>query len=492
MSMHYDVVIIGAGLSGIGMACQLLNRCPNKKFAILERRQSLGGTWDLFRYPGIRSDSDVISFGFQFNPWNSDKVLASGENIKQYLHETAQKFGVEQNIQYGTKILSADFSTQNNQWTIQAVDESTGQTRTISCNYLITATGYYNHDQGYMPKFKGIKDYQGQVVHPQQWPEDLDYKNKHVVVIGSGATAVTLIPSMANDTAHITMLQRSPSYVINVPNTDSLVNMSKKLLSEDLVYKLFRKRNIFLQRSIYKLSRRFPKHMRSFLLSSAKKQLGENFDMTHFTPSYMPWDERLCAIPDNDLFTAIRQGKASVVTDQIDHFNESGIVLKSGKQLAADIIVTATGLELQMLGGIEISVDGTKVKLNEKMSYKGTLIEDIPNFSYLFGYTNAPWTLKIELSATYICRLINELDTRKMAAVKPVAPQGESTEHSIVYGMQSGYIQRGDGVLPRQGKSTEWFVSHNLEQDTEMYSTPIESQYLVWSKATQTQNTMVA
>lgn len=492
MNKQYDVVIIGAGLSGIGMACQLSQHNPDKSFTILERRQSLGGTWDLFRYPGIRSDSDVISFGFDFNPWNSEKVLASGESIKSYIRQTAEKFGVAQKIQYGIKILSADFSTQNNQWSILAIDESSGESCSFSCNYLISATGYYNHDQGYTPQFKGIEDYHGQVVHPQNWPENLNYKNKNVVVIGSGATAVTLIPSMADDTAHITMLQRSPSYVINVPNTDSLINMSKKLLPESVVYKLFRKRNIFLQRGIYKISRRFPKQMRSFLLSNAHKQLGKDFDMTHFTPSYMPWDERLCAIPDNDLFNVIRQGKASVVTDQIDHFDASGIVLKSGKKLLADIIVTATGLELQLLGGIQISVDDEVIQLNQKMSYKGTLIEGVPNFSYLFGYTNAPWTLKIGLSCQYICRLIKELDVKGMHAVKAVAPQGESTGHSIVYGMQSGYIQRGDHVLPRQGKSAEWFVSHNLEKDIEMYNTPIESPHLRWTKTVMPKSTLVA
>ena len=330
-----------------------------------------------------------------------------------------------------------------------------------------------------------MENYKGLFIHPQHWPENLDYKNKKVVVIGSGATAVTLIPAMANDTAHITMLQRSPSYVINVPNTDKLVDACRRVLSEELVYKIFRKRNIFMQRGIYKLSRRFPKQMRSFLLSGAQKELGTQCDMTHFTPSYMPWDERLCAIPDNDLFKVIREGKASVVTDQIERFTETGILLKSGQTLEADIIVTATGLELQMLGGIEIAVDGVQIKPNEKMSYKGVLIEDVPNFAYLFGYTNAPWTLKIDLACDYICRLLNEMVIRQMTFVKAVAPVNESTGHSIVHGMQSGYIQRGDWVLPRQGKSAEWFVSHNLEKDTEIYSQSIENHHLVWSATTQ-------
>ena len=481
MQKEYDVVIIGAGLSGIGMGCQLTQQSPHKSFTILERRQALGGTWDLFRYPGIRSDSDVISFGFKFSPWNSNQVLAAGESIKSYLKDTAEKFGIDQKIQYGIKINSANFSTRTNRWTVDAIDEATGEVCQFGCNYLITATGYYNHDQGYTPKYQGLENFKGQFVHPQHWPENLDYKNKRVVVIGSGATAVTLIPAMANETAHITMLQRSPSYVINVPNTDKLVDACRKFLSEELVYKIFRKRNIFMQRGIYKLSRRFPNKMRSFLLSNAQKALGEHYDMSHFTPKYMPWDERLCAIPDNDLFAVIREGKASVVTDHIECFTEKGILLKSGEMLDADIIVSATGLELQMLGGIQISVDQEQIKPNEKMSYKGTLIQDVPNFAYLFGYTNAPWTLKIDLACDYICRLINELDIRQMAAVKAVAPINEKTEHSIVYGMQSGYVQRGDWVLPRQGKSSEWFVSHNLEKDTEMFNQSVDSPNLVWS-----------
>lgn len=485
MQMEYDVVIIGAGLAGIGMGYQLLKQNPNKSFTTLERRQSLGGTWDLFRYPGIRSDSDVISFGYKFSPWNSDKVLAAGDSIKQYLQETAQKFNIDEKIRYGIKIISANFSTQTNKWTVETMNEVTGESCQFSCNYLVAATGYYNHDQGYTPQFEGVENFEGQVVHPQHWPENLDYSNKRVVVIGSGATAVTLIPAMANDTSHITMLQRSPSYVINVPNTDKLVDACRKVLSEKLVYKIFRKRNIFMQRGIYKVCRRFPKQMRSFLLSNVQKALGDQYDMSHFTPEYMPWDERLCAIPDNDLFDVIRDGKASVVTDQIERFTKNGILLKSGKTLEADIIVTATGLELQLFGGIEISVDQEQIKPNEKMSYKGTLIENIPNFAYLFGYTNAPWTLKIDLSSDYISRLINELDIRQMAAVKPVAPADENTGNSIVYGMRSGYVKRGDWVLPRQGKSTEWFVSHNFEKDEAMYNLPIESQHLVWSSAAQ-------
>lgn len=481
MQMEYDVVIIGAGLSGIGMACQLVQQNPNKTYTILERRQDLGGTWDLFRYPGIRSDSDVISFGYKYNPWKTDTVLATADKIKAYLRETAQKFGVDQKIRYGVKIVSANFSTQTNKWTVETVNESNGETQKFTCNFLVSATGYYNHDQGYTPKFEGLENFKGQFVHPQKWPEDLDHRNKRVVVIGSGATAVTLIPAMANETAHITMLQRSPSYVINVPNTDKLFDAARKVFSEELVYKFFRKRNIFMQRGIYKISRRFPKQMRSFLLSNAQKELGEQYDMTHFTPKYMPWDERLCAIPDNDLFEVIREGKASIVTDQIERITETGILLKSGQTLDADIIVSATGLELQMLGGVNLSVDQEQIHPSDKLSYRGVLLEDVPNFAYLFGYTNAPWTLKIDLANDYICRLINELDIRQMTAVKPVAPAGENTGESIISSLQAGYVLRGCHELPRQGKSKDWFVSHNYEVDSEMFAQSLESPGLVWS-----------
>ncbi|MCS3526819.1 flavin-containing monooxygenase [Acinetobacter johnsonii] len=485
MQMEYDVVIIGAGISGLGMGCQLEQKTPNKTYTILERRQDLGGTWDLFRYPGIRSDSDVISFGYEYNPWKTGTVLASGDKIKAYLRETARKYGVEKNIRYGVKIVSANFSTETNKWTISAINEATGEAQVFTCNFLVSATGYYNHDHGYQPKFEGLENFKGQFVHPQHWPENLDYKNKRVVVIGSGATAVTLIPAMAQDTAHITMLQRSPSYMINVNNTDKLFNAARKVFSEELVYKAFRKRNVLKQLGIFILSHKYPKHMRSFLLSRTKKELAGQCDMSHFTPGYMPWEERLCSVPDNDLFKVVRDGQASIVTDHIERFTENGILLKSGKTLEADIIVSATGLELQMMGGIEIAVDQERIHPNQKMTYKGVLLEDVPNFATLFGYTNAPWTLKIDLANDYICKLINELDIRQMAAVTPVAPAGENTGHSIVDGLRAGYVQRGGHQMPLQGKSVEWCVSHIYYSDLKMYALPVESSSLVWTQANQ-------
>lgn len=483
MNMDYDVIIAGAGLSGIGMACHLQKNNPNKSFAILERREAMGGTWDLFRYPGIRSDSDMISFGYNFSPWIGNQVLAAGSSIKKYIQDTAHKFGVDQNIHYRMKIVSANFSTKTNRWTVDVLNESNGEMHKFTCNYFISATGYYNHDQGHTPTFKGSEDFKGQIIHPQFWPENLDYKNKRVVVIGSGATAVTLIPTMADETAHITMLQRSPSYVFNIPNKDTILDSCKRFLPENLVYKMFRKRNIFLQRGLYKISRRFPKPMRLYLLASVQKQLGGDENMRHFTPKYMPWDERLCAVPDGDLFKVIREGKASVVTDQIERFTENGILLKSGKVLEADIIITATGLELQMIGGMKVFVDDAEFKLNERVSYKGVLVDNLPNFAYLFGYTNTPWTLKIDLAADYLCRLFKEMDHRQVTAVKPVALESENTGKSVISSLQSGYVQRGDHTLPRQGKSKEWFVSHHLETDTEMFKQDIESPDLVWSTA---------
>lgn len=478
---HFDVIIVGAGISGIGMACHLSEQCPNKSFAILERRQAIGGTWDLFRYPGIRSDSDMMSFGFKFRPWTDSRILADGASIKQYVNDTAKAFGIDKKIHFGLKITHANFSSQDKLWYIHALNEATGDTATYTCQTFVSATGYYNYDKGHLPNFAGVEDFKGQIIHPQHWPEDLDYRNKKVVVIGSGATAVTLIPAMADKTAHITMLQRSPSYVYTLPDFDKVVEALKGKVPDKLLYKVFRRRNIFVQRSIFKLSRRFPKAMKLALLTSVQKQLGKDFDMSHFTPRYMPWDERLCAVPDGDLFTNIREGKASVVTDHIDRFTASGILLKSGKTLEADIIVTATGLELQMLGGIDLHIDDQPINVGEKLTYKGVLIQDVPNFAYLFGYTNISWTLKIDMAADYVCRLINEMDSRHARTVTALADPNECTADSIVGSLSSGYVKRGDDVMPRQGKQGAWFVTHHYEKDCEIFGEPLDDKALNWA-----------
>ncbi|HKY92318.1 MAG TPA: NAD(P)/FAD-dependent oxidoreductase [Nevskiaceae bacterium] len=480
---HYDVLIIGAGVSGIGMACHLVREAPQKRFAILERREAIGGTWDLFRYPGIRSDSDMMTFGYRFRPWTDARTLADGPSIRQYVTDTAREYGVDRHIRFGTKIERADWSSAKRCWTVVAVEEKTGTAHTFTCGFLVTATGYYNHDQGYLPQFPGAEDFKGQLVHPQHWPEGLNYKGKRVVVIGSGATAVTLIPSMANDTAHITMLQRSPSYVYTVPGIDKVASALEGWLPARWTYAITRARNLHTHRTTFKLARRFPKLIRRYLLSSVRKQVGRDFDMTHFEPRYMPWDERLCAVPNGDLFKVLREGKASIVTDHIERFTEKGILLKSGKTLEADIIVSATGLQLQTLGGMALTVDGRAVSVGNRMTYKGVLVQDVPNLAYLFGYTNLSWTMKIDIAAEYVCRLLNAMDRRGADVVTPQAPEGEMQDESIFGSLQAGYVQRSGAYLPRQGRSGPWRVQHHYEQDRAMYRQPVDDAALQWARA---------
>lgn len=468
MDQTFDVLIIGAGLSGIGTACHLARECPGKQVGIIERRERIGGTWDLFRYPGIRSDTDMISFCYRFRLWNKLKVMADGASLRQYINDTAKEYGVDRKVQFGLKTTEMDWSSKDQCWTVTAIQESTGEVKTFKARFLVGATGYYNYDQGYLPSFPGQDSFKGLRIHPQHWPENLDYSGKRVVVIGSGATAVTVVPAMTDKAAHVTMLQRSPSYVFSLPDFDKVSSILQKFLPSSWVFALARKRNILVQRALYLASRRWPEKMRSFLLNRVRKQLGPNADMTHFTPRYMPWDERLCAVPDGDLFTAIREGKASVVTDHIETFNETGIRLKSGKQLDADIIITATGLQIQILGGATLSVDKQPRPVGSGMTYKGVLMQDVPNMAWIFGYTNAPWTLKADLSSTYICRLLKEMDARGMAVATPRAPDGEMEKDSILGALGSGYIQRGNAQLPRQGHDLPWRVLHHYGKDIRM------------------------
>jgi cation diffusion facilitator CzcD-associated flavoprotein CzcO len=468
MTSDFDVLIIGAGLSGIGMACHLSKACPTKRVAILERRQAIGGTWDLFRYPGIRSDSDMITFGYSFRPWDQHKVLADGSSIRRYIADTAREHGVDRLIRFGTKINGANWSSEQRCWTVDAVDEATGEKLTFTTKQLVSCTGYYNHDQGYLPRFPGEDKFKGLRIHPQQWPDDLDYRGKRVVVIGSGATAVTLIPAMADKAAHVTMLQRSPSYVMTVPGYDKVAAALGLVLPARWVYGMARWRNLRLQQLIYKAAKRWPNPVRSWLLNHVRKQVGGNVDMQHFTPKYNPWDERLCAVPDGDLFKVIREGKASVVTDRINTFTEQGILLQSGRLLEADIIITATGLQLQSLGGMRLSIDGEKVEPSKLMTYKSVLLQDVPNFAYLFGYTNAPWTLKVEMSASYLCRLWRHMDATGCDVMTARAPAGEMLAESVLGSLQSGYVRRGEAILPRQGRSLPWRVLNNLKADRTM------------------------
>ncbi len=481
MQTHYDVLIVGAGLSGIGMACHLAIDCPSKRVGILERRQAIGGTWDLFRYPGIRSDSDMFSFGYQFRPWNELKVLADGPSIRQYVTDTAREYGIDQKIRFGLKTTQAAWSSAQRRWTVTALEEASGQTHTFTCDYLVSCTGYYNYDKGYLPDFPGIERFQGQCIHPQHWPEALDYRGKRVVVIGSGATAVTVVPAMADDAAHVTMLQRSPSYIFSVPGYDKISAVLRHVLPERWVYAMARSRNIFIQRTLYKAAKRWPNQVRRWLLSGVQKQLGQDFDMRHFTPTYNPWDERLCAVPDADLFEAIKRGKASVVTDHIETFTEKGIRLKSGQELEADLIVTATGLQIQVFGGVDLTVDGEAKPIHELMTYKGVILQDVPNMAWIFGYTNAPWTLKADLASRYICRLLNHMDREGHAVVTARAPAGERQDETIFGALQSGYVARGRTQLPRQGRDLPWRVLHHYERDRPMLvDEPIEDDALIF------------
>ena len=484
MSETYDVLIIGAGLSGIGMACHLTRDCPGKKFAVLERRQSIGGTWDLFRYPGIRSDSDMFSFGYAFRPWNELKVLADGPAIRQYVIDTAKEYGVDRKIRYGLKIFSADFSSADAQWTVNALDEASGESRVFKCGVLISCTGYYNYDKGFLPDFPGADSFKGTRIHPQHWPEGLDYKGKKVVVIGSGATAVTLVPAMAGEAAHVTMLQRSPSYIFSVPGIDKISGLLNRFLPSKWVHQLARTRNIKLQRVMYKAAKRYPNRIRKLLLGAVKQQLGDTVDMKHFTPSYKPWDERLCAVPNGDLFKTLKSGKASVVTDHIERFTEDGILLKSGQKLDADIIITATGLNIQIFGGVAVTVDGEARESGNLMTYKGSLLQDVPNLGWIMGYTNASWTLKADLIARYICRVLNHMDKHGQSSFMASAPDGEMQDDSILGSLGSGYIRRAQTTLPRQGRQLPWRVLHAYDLDKPMLlEAPIEDAYLKFSTA---------
>jgi cation diffusion facilitator CzcD-associated flavoprotein CzcO len=465
MHTHSDVLIIGAGLSGIGMACHLQKELPGKSFLLLERRTSVGGTWDLFRYPGVRSDSDMFTFAYAFRPWMKPTVLAEGGLIRDYLQDTAQEFGIDAHIRFGLKVEQAAWSTAQSCWTVTALHEETGETQTFTCNFLVSCTGYYDYDQGHLPAFPGAESFKGQCIHPQFWPDGLDYSGKKIVVIGSGATAVTLVPNMAKEAAHVTMLQRSPTYIVSVAGYGKIVQVLEKFLPRSVLYGLLRTVNIRLQRVLYKSARRWPQRVRAFLLRPVQKALGKDFDMRHFTPHYMPWDQRVCMVPDGDLLKAIRSGQASVVTDEIERFVDDGILLKSGQKLQADIVVTATGLKLKTFGGLALSVDGQLVSPRELLSYRAVLMQNLPNLGFILGYTNASWTLKSDMASRYLCRLMHYMNRQNIASATPRAPNAEHTDESVMGSLSAGYVQRGQGELPRQGRSAPWRVEHAFEND---------------------------
>ncbi|GAB2711431.1 flavin-containing monooxygenase [Nocardia thraciensis] len=467
MARHVDVLIIGAGLSGIGMACHLTREGTGRSYAILERRTAIGGTWDLFRYPGIRSDSDMLTFGYGFRPWHGTKVLADGPHIRRYIAETAEEYGVTPHIRFGRAVTRANWSSAQRIWTVTAVDEQTGQSETYTSNFLVGCTGYYDYDNGYRPTFPGEEKFGGQIVHPQHWPEELDYRGKRVVVVGSGATAITLIPAMSADTEHITMLQRSPTYVMSLPSDDPVaVGMKLAKMPASVAYRTGRARNIALQRASFQLSRTSPKLSRRLLLASVRAQVGSAVDMRHFSPTYNPWDQRLCVVPNGDLFKALRSGRASIVTDAIDTFTETGIRLASGEELEADIIISATGLNVQMLGGATLELDGEPVSIRDRVAYKGALLGGIPNAMVVIGYTNASWTLKADLAAEYFCRLLNHMREHDYGTFEVVPEPGDISSQSLMGGaLTSGYITRGDAVMPRQGTRGPWKVINNYFRD---------------------------
>ncbi len=462
-----DVVIIGAGLSGVGAAVHLQKNCPGKTFALLEMRAALGGTWDLFRYPGIRSDSDMYTLGYAFKPWSNPKSIADGPDIRAYIEETAREYGVTDKVRFRHKVLGLDWSSRDARWKVTVEKLDTGEVVTITARYVVACSGYYRYESGHTPDFAGREDFRGTIVHPQAWPEDLDYTNKRVVVIGSGATAVTLVPALAQRAAHVTMLQRSPSYVVSVPGRDILSNGLRRVLPERAVYGFARVKNVLLTMGVYNFARRYPARARKILMRQVQREVGEGFDMKHFSPRYNVWDERLCAVPDGDLFASLKSGRASVVTDTIDRFTEDGIKLTSGETLKADIVITATGLSLQVLGGASLSVDGEPVKVSDKLYYKGAMLEDVPNLAMVFGYTNSSWTLKADLISDYFCRLINHMERAGFAVATPRRGSMKVDETPFL-NLTAGYIQRAIHMLPRQGAAEPWKLYQNYALDYAM------------------------
>ncbi|MEM1433592.1 MAG: NAD(P)/FAD-dependent oxidoreductase [Pseudomonadota bacterium] len=467
---HFDVIIVGAGLSGIGAAYHLQQHCPGKSYAILESRAAIGGTWDLFRYPGIRSDSDMHTLGYNFKPWRAAKAIADGPSIRSYVREVATENGIEEHIQFGQKLTSAAWNSDDASWVLTTEQQDATQ-GSFSCNFLLMCAGYYSYDKPYTPDFPNQDAFKGAIIHPQLWPEDLDYAGKKVVVIGSGATAMTLVPAMAETAGSVTMLQRSPTYVVSRPDEDRIANTLRKVLPEQWAYNLTRWKNTALQGYTYNRTRTAPEKVKAHLLKMVREELGPDFDVEkHFTPTYNPWDQRLCLVPNSDLFKAIRNGKANVVTEQIDEFTETGIALKSGEHLDADIIITATGLNMVVLGGAEFSVDGQAVNFPETFTYKGMMYSDVPNMVQTFGYINASWTLRADLTAEWVCRVLNAMNDASMRQATPRIPTADSNMPALpwVDDFSAGYMQRVMHLFPRQSDRWPWQNTQNYAIDRKM------------------------
>jgi cation diffusion facilitator CzcD-associated flavoprotein CzcO len=485
-SEHVDVVVVGAGLSGIGAAYHLQTMSPDRSYVILEGRDGLGGTWDLFKYPGIRSDSDMHTLGFSFKPWTEAKSIADGPSILQYLKQTVAQFGIEKNIRYGQLVTQAQWSTDDAQWTVTSTNKATGASSIVTCSFLFMCSGYYSYKKGHTPEFTGRERFKGTVVHPQAWPTDLDYAGKRVVVIGSGATAVTIVPSMADKAAHVTMLQRSPTYMVSRPDHDVMANRLRKVLPPKMAYSLTRFKNTWRQQLVYNKTRTDPDKVKQLLLGGIKMELGADYDIAkHFTPAYNPWDQRLCLVPNGDFFKSMREGKASIVTDQITSFTETGIQLASGEHLDADIIITATGLELVTLGEMDFFVDGNPVDFAKTWTYKGFAYSDIPNLASTFGYINASWTLRSDLTAEYVCRLLNHMRKKGDAQCTPRLREQDRNmkERPWIDGFSSGYMQRMMHRMPRQGDHEPWINPQNYRRDKKMFKhSPIDDGVMQFSK----------
>ena len=480
-----DVLIVGAGISGIGAACYLRRDHPTKSFLILEARGATGGTWDLFRYPGIRSDSDLHTFGYAFKPWRNDRAIAGGDAILSYVRETATENGIDGHVRLHHRVLSAAWSTPQARWLVEVERTDTGERLTIACRWLFGACGYYRYDEGFTPRFEGREQFKGTIVHPQHWPEGLDYTGKRVVIIGSGATAVTLVPAMADKAAHVTMLQRTPSYILSIPSRDRIANRLRRVLPAGVAHALTRRKNIAVQRATWRFCQRYPQLARRLIRRFNAKQLPEGYPVDeHFNPPYAPWDQRLCMVPDGDLFRAIRHGRASVVTDRIETFTGGGIRLASGRELEADIIVTATGLNLLPFGGIAMTVDGQPVSLPERVAYKGVMLDGVPNFSFAIGYTNASWTLKVGLLCEYVCRLLAHMDAHGYTVCRPERGDPSMPTRPLL-DFAAGYVKRSLDTLPRQGDRAPWLMSMDYHVDTKLLQDqPIEDGHLRFSSPT--------
>ncbi len=476
----FDVVIVGAGLSGVSAAYHLKDKCPHLNCTILESRAAIGGTWDLFQYPGVRSDSDMYTLGFSFNPWKNPKSIADGKDILQYINDTVDNFGLRDAIQFNRKVITSTWSSINNQWTLEIFCSQTNSLETLQCNFLFMCSGYYNYDKGYEPQFLNQDAFKGIKIHPQQWDTSLDYTDKKIVIIGSGATAVTLLPKLAEKAKHVTMLQRSPTYIMNLPSEDNLANIIKKILPVNLAHRTVRWKNILLSMVFYQASRRFPNVIKNVLKKYVKEQLGDKYEEQNFNPKYFPWDQRLCLVPDNDLFEALKKENADVVTDTIHSFTEEGILLNSGKTLPADIIITATGLDLQLFGGMKLMVDDKQIDLAKTHAYKGVMFSEVPNLALAMGYTNASWTLKCDLNCLFVARVLNHMKAHNYSVCLPTFDH-ENLKSERLLDFDAGYVLRANNVLPQQGSKAPWKVHQNYFKDlSSLKYSSITDKYLMY------------